>query len=114
MVLLPAMMGAIILAQPLYTLFYGAPNNDALWLFVVALIQVIFLALYSLLAPMLQALFENRKAINYFAYGLVVKIVLQVPFIFLFKAYGPLLSTAIGLMIPIILMFQSNSCRNTV
>lgn len=106
MVLLPAMMGAIILAQPLYTLFYGAPNNDALWLFVVALIQVIFLALYSLLAPMLQALFENRKAINYFAYGLVVKIVLQVPFIFLFKAYGPLLSTAIGLMIPIILMFN--------
>ena len=106
MVLLPAMMGAIILAQPLYTLFYGAPNNDALWLFVVALIQVIFLALYSLLAPILQALFENRKAINYFAYGLVVKIVLQVPFIFLFKAYGPLLSTAIGLMIPIILMFN--------
>ena len=106
MVLLPAMMGAIILAQPLYTLFYGAPNNDALWLFVVALIQVIFLALYSLLAPILQALFENRKAINYFAYGLVVKIVLQVPFIFLFKAYGPLLSTAIGLMIPISLMFN--------
>lgn len=106
MVLFPAMMGAIILAQPLYTLFYGAPNNNALWLFVGALIQVIFLALYSLLAPMLQALFENRKAIHYFAYGLVVKIVLQVPFIFLFKAYGPLLSTAIGLMIPIVLMFN--------
>ena len=30
------MVSAIILAQPLYTLFYGAPNNDALWLFVVA------------------------------------------------------------------------------
>ena len=88
MVLFPAMMGAIILAQPLYTLFYGAPNDAALWLFVGALVQVIFLALYSLLAPMLQALFENRKAINYFAYGLVVKVVLQVPFIYLFKAYG--------------------------
>ena len=34
---------------------------------------------------MLQALFENRKAINYFAYGLVVKVVLQVPFIYLLK-----------------------------
>ena len=47
MVLFPAMMGAIILAQPLYTLFYGAPNDAALWLFVGALVQVIFLALYS-------------------------------------------------------------------
>ncbi len=106
MVLFPALLGAIILAQPVYTLFYGAPNSTALWLFVGALIQVIFLALYSLLAPMLQALFENRKAIRYFVYGLVVKIILQVPFIFIFRAYGPLISTAIGLAVPIVLMFN--------
>lgn len=106
MVLFPAMLGAIILAQPLYTLFYGAPNSTALWLFVGALLQVIFLALYSLLAPMLQALFENRKAIRYFGYGLIIKIVLQIPFIYFFHAYGPLLSTAIGLTIPIVLMYK--------
>ena len=105
-VLLPAMVGAIILAQPVYTLFYGAPNSTALWLFVGALIQVIFLALYSLLAPMLQALFENRKAICYFVYGLIIKIILQIPFIYFFHAYGPLLSTAIGLAVPILLMFN--------
>ena len=106
MVLFPAMMGAVILAQPLYTLFYGAPNSTALWLFVGALIQVIFLALYSLLAPMLQALFENRKAITYFVYGLIVKVLLQIPFIYFFHAYGPLLSTAVGLTLPIVLMFN--------
>lgn len=106
MVLFPAMLGTIILAQPVYTLFYGAPNSTALWLFVGALVQVIFLALYSLLAPMLQALFENRKAIRYFGYGLIIKIVLQIPFIYFFHAYGPLLSTAIGLTIPIILMYK--------
>lgn len=106
MVLFPAILGSIILAQPLYTLFYGAPNSTALWLFVGALVQVIFLALYSLLAPMLQALFENRKAILYFAYGLIAKIVLQIPLIYVFKAYGPLLSTIVGLAIPIILMFN--------
>jgi O-antigen/teichoic acid export membrane protein len=105
-VLFPAVLGAIILAKPLYTLFYGAPNNTALWLFVVALIQVIFLALYSILAPMLQALFENRKAIIYFIYGLLVKCVLQIPFIYFFEAYGPLISTAIGLSVPIVLMFK--------
>lgn len=106
MVLFPALVGAIILAEPIYTLFYGAPSNTALWLFVGALIQVIFLALYSLLAPMLQALFEPRKAILYFVYGLVVKIVLQIPFIYVFQAYGPLISTAIGLAVPIILMYR--------
>ena len=106
MVLFPAWVGAIILAEPIYTLFYGAPSNTALWLFVGALIQVIFLALYSLLAPMLQALFEPRKAILYFVYGLVVKIVLQIPLIYVFQAYGPLISTAIGLAVPIVLMYR--------
>lgn len=106
MVLFPALVGAIILAEPIYTLFYGAPSNTALWLFVGALIQVIFLALYSLLAPMLQALFEPRKAILYFVYGLVVKIMLQIPFIYVFQAYGPLISTAIGLAVPIVLMYR--------
>ena len=106
MVLFPALVGAIILAEPIYTLFYGAPSNTALWLFVGALIQVIFLALYSLLAPMLQALFEPRKAILYFVYGLVVKIVLQIPLIYVFQAYGPLISTAIGLSVPIVLMYR--------
>lgn len=106
MVLFPALVGAIILAEPIYTLFYGAPSNTALWLFVGALIQVIFLALYSLLAPMLQALFEPRKAILYFVYGLVVKIVLQIPLIYVFQAYGPLISTAIGLAVSIVLMYR--------
>lgn len=106
MVLFPALVGAIILAEPIYTLFYGAPSNTALWLFVGALIQVIFLAFYSLLAPMLQALFEPRKAILYFVYGLVVKIVLQIPLIYVFQAYGPLISTAIGLAVPIVLMYR--------
>lgn len=106
MVLFPALVGAIILAEPIYTLFYGAPSNTALRLFVGALIQVIFLALYSLLAPMLQALFEPRKAILYFVYGLVVKIVLQIPLIYVFQAYGPLISTAIGLAVPIVLMYR--------
>ncbi|MBM7642412.1 putative polysaccharide biosynthesis protein [Streptococcus loxodontisalivarius] len=106
LVLLPALTGSLILAAPLYTIFYGAPSSQALWLFVGALLQVLFLAYYSILAPMLQALFENRKAITYFVYGLVIKVVLQVPFIYFFHAYGPLLTTAIGLAVPIVLMFN--------
>lgn len=105
MFLLPAVAGSVILAKHLYTVFYGLPQGQALGLFVISLIQTIILSIYTVLAPMLQALFENRKAIIYFLYGLAAKVILQVPSIFLFHAYGPLFSTTVALCIPVILMY---------
>lgn len=105
MFLLPAVAGSVILAKPLYIVFYGLPQGQALGLFVISLIQTIILSIYTVLAPMLQALFENRKAIIYFLYGLAAKVILQVPSIFLFHAYGPLFSTTVALCIPVILMY---------
>ena len=104
--LLPAVTGAVILAKPLYAVFYGIAEPLAVRLFIVVLIEALILGFYTLLAPMLQALFENRKAMLYFAYGLIVKIILQIPFINLFHAYGPLLSTAIAMGVPIYLMYK--------
>ena len=104
--LLPATIGAVAIAEPLYTVFYGKPDSLALGLFILVMLQTIILGLYTVLSPMIQALFQNRKAILYFGYGVLVKLILQVPFIYFFKAYGPLLSTTIGLMIPIVLMYK--------
>ena len=104
--IVPAIAGSVILAKPLYTVFYGAPDSQAHLLFVASLIQVIFLALYSVLAPMLQAIFETRKAINYFAIGVLVKAILQLPLIIFLGALGPVISTAIGLGVPIALMYN--------
>ena len=104
--LLPATIGAVAIAEPLYTVFYGKPDSLALGLFILAMLQTVILGLYTVLSPMIQALFQNRKAILYFGYGVLVKLILQVPFIYAFKAYGPLLSTTIGLMIPIVLMYK--------
>ena len=104
--LLPATIGAVAIAESLYTVFYGKPDSLALGLFILAMLQTIILGLYTVLSPMIQALFQNRKAILYFGYGVLVKLILQVPFIYFFKAYGPLLSTTIGLMIPIVLMYK--------
>ena len=104
--LLPATIGAVAIAEPLYTVFYGKPDSLALGLFILAMLQTIILGLYTVLSPMIQALFQNRKAILYFGYGVLVKLILQVPFIYVYKAYGPLLSTTIGLMIPIVLMYK--------
>lgn len=106
MFLLPALTGAIILARPLYSVFYGASEDRAIHLFVAVLFQTLLLALYTLFSPMLQALFENRKAIYYFAYGILIKLVLQIPLIYLLHAYGPLLATTIALVVPIYLMYR--------
>ncbi|MFR8021362.1 MAG: polysaccharide biosynthesis protein, partial [Streptococcus salivarius] len=43
--IVPAIAGSVVLAKPLYTVFYGAPDSQAHLLFVASLIQVIFLAL---------------------------------------------------------------------
>ncbi|GAB6733869.1 polysaccharide biosynthesis protein [Streptococcus uberis] len=106
MFILPALTGAIILARPLYSVFYGFSEAQAISLFRAVLLQTLLLAFYSLLAPMLQALFENRRALTYFAYGILIKLVFQVPCIYLFHAYGPLLATTLGLLVPIYLMFR--------
>ncbi|BAM23084.1 putative polysaccharide biosynthesis protein [Streptococcus intermedius] len=104
--LLPATIGSVLVARPLYTIFYGKPDRLALGLFIFAMLQTIILGIYTVLSPMIQALFQNRKAIIYFGYGVLVKLVLQIPFIYLFRAYGPLLATTVGLIVPIVLMYQ--------
>lgn len=104
--LLPATIGSVLVARPLYTIFYGRPDSLTLGLFIFAMLQTIILGIYTVLSPMIQALFQNRKAIIYFGYGVLVKLILQIPFIYLFRAYGPLLATTIGLIVPIILMYQ--------
>ena len=91
--LLPATVGVVMVGEPLYTVFYGKPDSLAL-------------GLYMGLSPMLQAMFRNRKAVLYFVYGSLAKIVLQLPSIAIFHSYGPLISTTIGLIIPIVLMYR--------
>lgn len=104
--LLPATIGSVLVARPLYTIFYGRSDSLALGLFIFAMLQTIILGIYTVLSPMIQALFQNRKAIIYFGYGVLVKLILQIPFIYLFRAYGPLLATTVGLIVPIVLMYQ--------
>lgn len=106
MVMFPAVIGSLVLSVPVYTVFYGASESLAIRLFEVSMVQSIFLALYTILSPMLQALFQNRKAVRYFLYGLTVKVVLQIPCIWLFQAYGPLLSTTIAISVPIVLTYR--------
>jgi len=85
--LLPATVGVVMVGEPLYTVFYGKPDSLAMGLFVFAVLQY-------------------RKAVLYFIYGSIAKIVLQLPTIAIFHSYGPLISTTIGLIIPNVLMYR--------
>ena len=110
--LFPATVGVVMVGEPIYTIFYGKPDGLALGLFIFAVLQSTILGVYMVLSPMLQAMFHNRKAIRYFFYGSVAKLVLQLPTIYLFHSYGPLISTSIALIIPIIFIYRE-LCRVT-
>lgn len=105
--LIPATLGSLLMGRALYTFFYGRPEGAALDLFVWAMSFTLLLGLYTVLAPMIQALYQNRLAMRYFLYGLVAKLVLQIPFIWIFGSYGPLLSTGVALVLPCFLMYRT-------
>ena len=67
-----------MVGEPLYTVFYGKPDGLAMGLFIFAVLQSTILGLYMVLSPMLQAMFRNRKAVLYFVYGSIAKIVFAI------------------------------------
>ncbi|MDR0299422.1 MAG: polysaccharide biosynthesis protein [Streptococcaceae bacterium] len=97
--MIPAVMGMILLARPLYTVFYSKPDALQLNLFVLYTLQSILLSLPVLIWIYMQAMQNSRIAMKYFGITLVVKLVLQVPSLFLFHVYGPFVSTTIALLV---------------
>lgn len=103
---IPAIVGTVLLAKPIYTAFYGPSDSMAIPLFIANLLLIILQALFSVLSVVIQALFENKKAILYFTIGMLVKIVLQLPCIYLFQVYGSFVSTALGLLVMLYLFYH--------
>lgn len=104
--IIPAIVGTGLLAGPLYTVFYGPTPSLAIHLFIANVLLIVVQGLYAVLGVVIQAIFENKKAILYFSIGLVVKCLLQVPAIMVFQVYGSLLSSAIGLAVTVYLIYR--------
>lgn len=104
-VMLPATFGMIVLAQPLYTVFY-MPDALGTSLLVQACYASLFLGLYMLVSNMLMGMYENRDAMRYLGIGLAVKLIVQFPAIRLFEVYGPLLATMIGFTVSCVLILR--------
>lgn len=104
-VMLPATFGMIVLAKPLYTMFY-APDALGVSVLVQACYAGLFMGLYMLTSTMLMGMYENKAAIKYFGLGLALKIIMQYPCVRLFEVYGPLIATMIGFSLSCFLILR--------
>ncbi|RVU70602.1 MULTISPECIES: polysaccharide biosynthesis protein [Lactobacillus] len=96
-VMIPASFGMAGIATPIYTVFYSYDPLGSQVLYLSAF-TAISLGLFTVLMAILQGLSENSLAIKYLVLGLIIKIVLQYPMIYLFKVYGPLVATNVGML----------------
>lgn len=97
-VMIPATFGMVLLAEPLNTLFYKHNMLGTSLLKQACYVGVIF-GFYILVSTILQGLYENDKAVKYLLIGFVLKIILQVPMIYLFEAYGPAISSGVSMAV---------------
>lgn len=92
---LPAAIGISLLAEPIYTVFYGYKLAGVELLALYAPVAVLF-ALYAVTAAIMQGINEQRFTILSLLVGLLVKLSLNMPFIKLFETKGAVLATALG------------------
>ncbi|HPJ01111.1 MAG TPA: polysaccharide biosynthesis C-terminal domain-containing protein, partial [Enterococcus sp.] len=97
-VMLPATLGMMILAYPLNTMFYKTDQLGANLLIAVC-ISGLAQGLFMVTSMMLQGMYENGSAVLFFVIGLIVKIATQTICIRMLEAYGPIVSTTLGMSI---------------
>lgn len=95
-IMFPATVGMISLAYPLNTLFYE-PSHLGSSVLIEACISGVVIGLYMMSSSTLQGLGKHKATLKYLVFGFIIKVLLQVPFIYFFEVYGPLLATTVGL-----------------
>lgn len=104
--ILPAVVGMIVVAQPLYMVFYGYSSNLATQITQVSAIMSIFVALYAVLGNVLQAINQKRAGIWALLAGLLVKLITQPLFIWLGGPFGMLFSAIAGFFVTCWMMMR--------
>lgn len=105
----PASIGIMALAQPLFTVFYGYdpivlghdPNHDGSRLLFYYAPVAILISLLSVTASMLQGIDKQKLTVYVILASVVIKLALNYPLIMLFHTPGAILSTSIALLFAI-------------
>jgi O-antigen/teichoic acid export membrane protein len=92
---IPAVMGLSLLAEPIYTAFYGYDMYGTEVLRYYAPVAVLF-ALFSVTTAIMQGIDEQRFTVLSLLIGLLIKLSLNIPLIKMFETKGAILATALG------------------
>ncbi|WP_110114177.1 polysaccharide biosynthesis protein [Bacillus sp. CGMCC 1.16541] len=103
---LPAVIGLFVLAYPAYGFFFGVETVEAggYILRVYAPIALLF-SFFTVNAAILQGINKQKYAVISLGFGLIVKIVCNMPFIMLFHEIGSILATGLGYFVSIAYTF---------
>lgn len=104
-VMLPAAVGMASMSQEVYQMFYPTGIESGPQLLVTACYMSIVLGAYTVLSAILQSMDFRRLTIQYLFIGLAVKMILQVPSIWLFHGQGALVSMLIAFLVTSVLMW---------
>lgn len=101
--MLPAALGMLAVARPLWITFYA---YSALGIKIMRLscVMALLIGLFMVLSAILQALYKNGLAIRYLGIGFVVKIIIQWPLVYWLQAYGPIWATICAMIVICALM----------
>lgn len=104
-IMLPASIGMMIVAEPLYTVFYGHSDFGTTALQVASFMSL-FLGLFVLMGSTMQAANQTRPALWALVIGLVVKLATQYPMLALFGTNGMFISNIFGFGVTVFLMLR--------
>ncbi|MFZ3589376.1 putative polysaccharide biosynthesis protein [Bacillus sp. DJP31] len=94
---LPAVIGIAVLSDELYAMFYKVDSQGSYLLAWYAPVAILF-ALFTITAAILQGIHKQKLAVISLCFGLLLKIVLNVPLITWFEGLGSILATGIGFL----------------
>ncbi|MDN6195898.1 MAG: polysaccharide biosynthesis protein, partial [Atopostipes suicloacalis] len=104
-IMIPAIIGVIVVAEPFYTIFYSH-NPFGVFATKIYALTSLFMALYMVLGNILQAVNLRRMGIYALVAGILTKLISQPLFLRLTGEIGMLYSTIAGLVLTIFLMFK--------
>ncbi|WP_407372008.1 oligosaccharide flippase family protein [Carnobacterium sp.] len=104
-IMLPASIGMMIVAEPLYTVFYGYSAFGTTVLQVASFMSL-FLGLFVLMGSTMQAANQTRPALLALVVGLIVKLAMQYPMLALAGTNGMFLSNIFGFGVTVLLMLR--------
>lgn len=93
----PASLGIMALAAPLYTVFYSNNIDGSRLLFLYAPVAIL-ISLLSITASMLQGIDKQKITVYIIIASVILKIILNMPLIVFFHTGGAIISTGIALL----------------